>query len=260
MADSIRLLLLKCRDHVETSDHVPEFFKLLPLQEGVFQLIAEAAMRAVLADPIFPVLSQQGRSDRAAVRVWVRGPSILLQTKRLSESIQFRLASDGLEIVSLPEAVRELYAKVADKIQELNADSLCSFLQEAWATKHPDSQPVQVSQAGFAALSNRGDACALLSFVVKDAWEKELLEQGSYAMTCRCAQLRDVPLMVTGDDEICTFDDEAPKWLGPQTRARSSSLKRIERLPCPAVPHNKVLRWPRTPPQTTPASSSTETQ
>ncbi|CAE7906641.1 SACS [Symbiodinium microadriaticum] len=229
VADSIRLLLLKCRDHVETSDHVPEFFKLLPLQEGVFQLIAEAAMRAVLADPIFPVLSQQGRSDRAAVRVWVRGPSILLQTKRLSESIQFRLASDGLEIVSLPEAVRELYAKVADEIQELNADSLCRFLQEAWATKHPDSQPVQVSQAGFAALSNHGDACALLSFVVKDAWENDL-EQGYYKTTFTCAQLRDVPLMVTGDDEICTFDDGAPKWLGPQTRARSSSLKRIERL------------------------------
>eukprot|EP00439_Symbiodinium_sp_Y106_P031436 s6671_g3.t1 len=208
VADSIRLVLLECRDHVQTSDHVRELFKLLPLQAGAFQqLVAEAVMRAVLADPIFPVLSQQS----AAVRVWVRGPSILLQTKRLSDWIQFRLASDGLEIVSLPEAARKLYAKAADKIQELNAGSLCSFLRQAWATKHPDSRPVEMSQAGFAALSNRADACALLSFVVKDAWEKEL-EQGFAGTSFSCAQLSGVPLMVTAGDEICTFDLRAPKF------------------------------------------------
>ena len=153
------------------------FFNVLPPHASNLQLqlqIAKSTMQAALSDPIFPVFAKEGVH-------WVAGPRPLFKTDSLSDEVQEALASDGLQLVTLPPKLRTLYNSVLkpETPTELHATELCSFLKRKWMEHHEESvETVAFRETCMASLADLSQVLAMLKFILEDAWNGQL-QQGS---------------------------------------------------------------------------------
>ncbi|CAE7535966.1 SACS, partial [Symbiodinium necroappetens] len=211
VATSLRSVLLARADSVQVPKDLPGFFAVLPRTDTPLQsIIAESAMRASLSYQIFPVFARS-ESQGAMQTRWMKGPGPLFKTEGLSDEQQYALAFDGLELVTVPPRVRELYNAVRkpEHAKELGAQELCSFLRRQWKQ---GSKTVDFAQTGLASLSSHEQAIAMLKFI-SDEWKVQL-QKNPVPAIYDCKHLQGVPLLLTHANRLCAFNAEAPKFSG----------------------------------------------
>ena len=213
----LKELLLIRRDSVATMEDLQnKYFRLLPESQGgsdaatrVPAILAEYALRAGLHDEIFPEVFFSNQSE-TGVR-WVRGPHITLtvEPEQLSQKLQARLATDGLQLVHLPDHVRRLYVDICAPhvVQGLSFADVCRFLQDLWQQKGHETS-ARLDQTGILALQETSHVLALLAFVQKGNWQSRI-ELQDVPEVYRCDHLLNVPLLLRADESLCTFGTPA---------------------------------------------------
>ena len=212
----LKELLLVRQDRVATLADLDAYFSLLPDEwtssaRKPPSILAEYALRAGLHDAIFPEVFFTVASE-VSVR-WVRGPAITLtaEPEKLPQTLQARLAADGLQLVHLPPHVRTLYGAIRApcEVEVLSAAQLCRFLQDLWRRRGHQTS-VHLNQTGAVALGAKSQVLQLLAFVQQEDWQSRIQRQ-AVPEVHTCDHLLNVPLLLLADERLCTFGTRAFK-------------------------------------------------